>query len=371
VRNVGKRSGMHKHRRAFQCLHQGRLDGVTHQHRQRACHTQVVRGDGFAGFADADHDPAKAFAHVRQRGGQRQDRHNFTGNGDVKTGGAFMPGLFRTGAHRHAAQEAVGGVQHALPGDGFRVNIQPAQSFALLGRQVVRVGLGDAQFLQPTHHPAREVTYALLVGGQQAVEHLLIGGFGFVQHAHINRRRQQVVGSRDGVDVAGQVQVEVFHRDHLRVAAAGCPALDAKGGTLRRLADAGDGAVAAVRPQRLRQAHRGGRLALAQRCGGDGGHVDILAVRRICQALQYFQFHLGFERTVEFHFVGQQPQFLRHFGNWLDVGCLGDLNIRGDGGNAFEVDGFESHIQLLGRICNRLIMDEISMKCKQKQFLNC
>jgi len=38
--------------------------------------------------------------------------------------------------------------------------------------------------------------------------------------------------------------------------------------------------------QRLRQAHRGGGLALAQRGGGDGRHIDVPASRGVTQPLQ-------------------------------------------------------------------------------------
>jgi hypothetical protein len=120
---------------------------------------------------------------------------------------------------------------------------------------------------------------ALFVGRAQGIEQLLIVLVGFVEHARVDRGGQQVVGGGDGVDVAGQVQVEVFHRDDLAVTAAGCAALDAKGRALAGLADAGENPLAQVRAQRLAQPDHGGALALAQRGGGDGGHVDVLAIR--------------------------------------------------------------------------------------------
>ena len=49
-----------------------------------------------------------------------------------------------------------------------------------------------------------------------------------VQDRGVEHRREQVVGGADGVDVAGEVQVEVLHRDDLGHAAAGGAALDAE-----------------------------------------------------------------------------------------------------------------------------------------------
>jgi hypothetical protein len=99
-----------------------------------------------------------------------------------------------------------------------------------------------------------------------------------VQHARIDRGGQQVVGGGDGVNVAGQVQVEILHRDDLRIAAACRAALDAEGRPLRGLADGGKDPFAEVRAQGLAQADGGGGLAFAERGGGDGGHVDVFAV---------------------------------------------------------------------------------------------
>ena len=77
----------------------------------------------------------------------------------------------------------------------------------------------------------------------------------------------QVVRGGDGMDVAGQVQVEIFHRDDLRISAACRAALDAEGRSLRWLADDGDDALAEMRAQRLAQADRGGRLAFTKGVG--------------------------------------------------------------------------------------------------------
>ena len=86
VRDVGKRAGMHKGRRAFQRLHQVGHDGVLHQDGQRAAHTEVVGGDGLAVAVGADHHASQPLAHIGQAGGERQDRHDFAGHGDVEAG---------------------------------------------------------------------------------------------------------------------------------------------------------------------------------------------------------------------------------------------------------------------------------------------
>src|SRR5690606_13155673 len=57
-------------------------------------------------------------------------------------------------------------------------------------------------------------------------------------------RCKQVVRRRDGVEIAGEMEVHVLHRDHLRIASAGRPALDAETGAERGFANADDGLLA-------------------------------------------------------------------------------------------------------------------------------
>ena len=46
---------------------------------------------------------------------------------------------------------------------------------------------------------------------------------------------EEVVGRGDGVDVTGEVEVELVHRDHLTVTTASGAAFDTKRRSLRRL----------------------------------------------------------------------------------------------------------------------------------------
>ena len=56
-----------------------------------------------------------------------------------------------------------------------------------------------------------------------------------VEAVRVDQRGEQVVRGRDRVHVAGEVEVDVLHRHHLRIAAAGGAALDAEHGAERRL----------------------------------------------------------------------------------------------------------------------------------------
>jgi hypothetical protein len=102
-----------------------------------------------------------------------------------------------------------------------------------------------------------------------------------MQHTGIDRSRQQVIGGGDGMNIACQVQVEIFHGYHLAISTACCAAFNPKGRALRRLPDACKDFLAQVGTQCLAQAHHGGAFALTQRRWGDCCNIDILAIRNI------------------------------------------------------------------------------------------
>src|SRR5690606_27532421 len=82
----------------------------------------------------------------------------------------------------------------------------------------------------------------------------------------------------DGVEIAGEVKVDVLHRNDLRMAATGRTALHAEGRAERRLAQADDGPPAYA-VEAVAEPHSGGGLALAGRRRADGGDEDELTVR--------------------------------------------------------------------------------------------
>ena len=94
----------------------------------------------------------------------------------------------------------------------------------------------------------------------------------------VEQRRQQVVGQLDGVEVAGEVEVDVLHGHDLGIAAAGGAALHAEAGPQRRLAQADRGLLADA-VQAVAQADAGGGLAFAGRRGRDGRDQHQLAGR--------------------------------------------------------------------------------------------
>lgn len=75
-------------------------------------------------------------------------------------------------------------------------------------------------------------------------------------HARVDGGGEQIVGRRHGVDVTGEVEVELFHRDDLGVPSASCASLDAEGGALGGLADAREGAASHCERARGREGGR-------------------------------------------------------------------------------------------------------------------
>lgn len=82
-----------------------------------------------------------------------------------------------------------------------------------------------------------------------------------------------MLAAPDGVEVPGEVEVDVLHGDHLGIAASGGPALHAEHRPQGRLPQGGHGVFADF-PQAVRQAHGGGGFPLP-------GGVGVMAVTKM------------------------------------------------------------------------------------------
>ncbi len=80
------------------------------------------------------------------------------------------------------------------------------------------------------------------------------------------------------------MQVEVFHRHNLAVAAPGCPPFDPEGRPHTRLANAGD-RLFADPAQPLGQANGRGCLAFTQGSRRNSGDIDIFSLGAVGKAL--------------------------------------------------------------------------------------
>ena len=142
----------------------------------------------------------------------------------------------------------------------------------------------------------------------------------------VHHGRQQVVGGADGVEVAGEVEVDVLHRHHLGVAAAGGAALDAEAGAEARLAQRHDGLLA-DQVEAVAEADGGGGLALARRRRRDRRNQDQLAVRAPLQRADVVEGDLGLVVAVGDQVLGRDAEAV-----------LGEFEDRALRGGARDID---------------------------------
>src|SRR6516162_4483075 len=126
-----------------------------------------------------------------------------------------------------------------------------------------------------------------------------------MKHSCVERRGEQVIGGGDGVDVAGQVEIELFHWNNLAVTASGGSAFDAKRRALAGLAHAGEDSLAQVRAESLAEADSGGGLSFPERCWGNRRNHNVPAVRHVLQSLANRKVHLSFVFAVELQLLGK------------------------------------------------------------------
>ena len=132
-------------------------------------------------------------------------------------------------------------------------------------------------------HPAAQAVYNV---AQLAVVHVHAALPGDLLHVNaqgialldvvVQHRGQQIIGCANGVEVPGEVEVDVLHRHHLGIAARSGPPFRPKTGP--REGSAGHHGFLADLSQAVGQAHGGGGFPPRQGWG-DGGDQDQLAVR--------------------------------------------------------------------------------------------
>ena len=273
--DVGERAAMDEGGVALQRLHQVGRQRVLEQHGHGAGGLQVG-GEHRLAVAGVAHDHlAEPLLEVLEAGGEAEHGHDLGGDGDVEA--VLARKAVGDAAQRgdDLAQRAVVHVDRPPPGD-------PA--------------LVEAERVAPV---------------DVVVEH----------------RRQQVVGAADGVEVAGEVQVDLLHRHDLGVAAAGGPALHAEAGAERRLAQ-GDHRLLADAVQPVAQAHRRRGLALAGGRRVDRGDQHQAAVGAVGLLGDPAQIELGdVAAVVDQRLVGNAHP-LGHGLDRLQLGRARDLDVR-------------------------------------------
>ena len=264
--------GVHQARLALERLDQVRLDRVLEQHRHRAGGAEVLGGHRLAVARVGDGDPPHPRAQVVEVAGDGQDRHHLRGGGDVEPGLARVAVRGAAEPEHHLPQCAVVHVDRTLPG-----------------------------------HP-------------QGVDVMRVA----VQDRGVEDRRQQVVRGPDRVDVAGEVEVEVLHRNDLGESAAGGPALEPEDRAQRRLPQAEERAAADV-AHPLGQRDRGRRLALAGLRRRHPGDADQLAVGPVGEPVERRERDLALVAPVGLELLGLEAESLADLVDRLELRFLGDL----------------------------------------------
>ncbi len=265
---------MDKRRVVFQGLDQVWLEGVLEQGGHRAVGVELGRRDRFLGPVVRDHDAPEPFFQLGQRFGQAEHRHHFRGHGDIE------PGLARRAvdppaeADHDVAQGAVVHVDHPFPDHVTDIDIQGV--------------------------PRDEMI--------------------------VDQGRQQVVRRTDGVEIAGEMQVDVLHRHDLGIAAAGRPALDTETRSERRFAQADQRRVTDP-VQGITEADGGGGFTLASRGGRDRGDQDKLAGRVVPPPRDRLERDLGLVPPVGFDLVPAKSQPGRDPVDRLQRRLLRDLDV--------------------------------------------
>ena len=248
VGDVPKRTGVHQGGLPFHGLHDVGKKRLLEQHGHRPGHPKVLGGDEAAVLSLANDDAPDPLTEILEVTRQGEDGHDLRCGRDDETRLAWHAVLVATEAGDDVPQGTIVDIQRPRPGDKARADIELP-----------------------------------------------------VENSRIDHRRQQVVGGFDGVDVAGEVQVDLLHRDDLRQAAASAAALDPEQRPGRRLSQA-ERRIGADPTQALGQADGARGFAFAGAGWRDRSHDDEATIWPVLEPLENVEADLCFVGSVGNHF---------------------------------------------------------------------
>ena len=179
VRDVREGTAVNERGNPFEGLHKIRLDRILEQQRHGAGGSDIACRHRTPVVFEADDDPADAFLEVHEIQREAQNRHDFRGDRDVEA---------------------------ALPGDAVGLAAQSDNDMP----QRPFVEVHDAAPCDPSRIEAEFVSLVQVI---------------------VDHRGEQIVRRGDRVEVSREVEVDVFHRNDLGIAASGRSALDAEART--------------------------------------------------------------------------------------------------------------------------------------------
>jgi hypothetical protein len=151
----------------------------------------------------------------------------------------------------------------------------------------------------------------------------------------VEHRREQRVRARDRVKVSREMEIDVIHRNDLRVSAAGGSALHTEDRTEAWLANAQRNLLTHS-PKRLRQSNRYRALSFAGRSRIGRGDDDEASADR---PLRDVERNLRFILSIEIELVAREAQLRGDVLDGTHFDALRDFDVRRNDGN--------SHVMLL------------------------
>ena len=272
--DVGERATVDQCGATLEGLDQVRQQRILQKERHRAVGLEVSGCDRFLVACQTDDNIAETLLEIGTTGREGDDRHHLAAGDDHEVILPGGPAAHPAEAHHNVPQRAIIHVDGPRPADAALVE---AQGVAVM---------------------------------DMAVEH---GG-------------EQVVRRGNGVEIPREMKVDLLHGDDLRVAASGCPALDAEDRPEGWLPQRDDDLLAQL-AKGLSDADGAGGFTLTGWCRADTGHEHQPALG--LTSPERFGRDLGFGVSVEKDVVQAQAQLGGHVLDRPECRGLGDFDIGG------------------------------------------
>ncbi|KAH3663835.1 hypothetical protein OGAPHI_005238 [Ogataea philodendri] len=340
-RNVGKWTSVHKHRSSLQSLHDVRLDGILHDGSQGTGASKVLTGDWLTGLRGSNNHLSESLSHVLQRRRKSQNSHHLRSNGDIESSLSGKTFFGRSLVDGDSSERSVVEVQNSLPGDGLWINVESDELGHLFLGPLLRIDGVETKFLDSWKQSNRNVSRAVFLLWTKSLPQSLIALGGLVEHSCVESSSQQIVGHSNGVDVTGDVHVELVHRDDLGKSSSSSTTLNTESWAHRRLSNVGKGLLSQSSTNGLSKTHSGGGLTLTKWGWSDTGDQDVLTVFTVLQSVDHIELDLTLVSSIWFDFGFGDSVLGSNLANVLRSLISRDLVVRRDWLDKIQLKTFE------------------------------
>ena len=142
----------------------------------------------------------------------------------------------------------------------------------------------------------------------------------------VNQGRKRIVGSCNGMHVSSEVEINIFHWQHLGITTSSSTTLNPHYWTKRWFADSNHGFLANL-VQGIRKTNSNSWFPFTCRCWVDSSNQNQFSNWIALNCTNFIKAELSLVLSVQLQIIVRNTKFLHNINDWFQLNTLCDFNI--------------------------------------------